>query len=140
MAKSKYQLIAMLLQPKGNYSQEECPMEYAYYNAVEMAYDCGHIDIAEKILSKFAVDSDHFMHFESSEDFYVNADKDGFYLFKRISESRENINKEEIREIVKEYLKEELRVYVDESRSPYYHVNVYLGKEVISDDSFFVSQ
>ena len=87
---NNYKLIAMLLQPKGNYTQEKDPMGYAYYNAVDMAYDCGHLNIAKEILSMFAVNSDHFMTFDSDEDLYVDADADGYYLFQKVKSKQTN--------------------------------------------------
>jgi hypothetical protein len=48
------------------------------------------------------------------------------------------MNKEEIEKIIKEYLKENLRIepkvkYVDEYNSPENYLDVYLGKEKIQE-------
>nr|UWI07713.1 MAG: hypothetical protein [Bacteriophage sp.] len=48
------------------------------------------------------------------------------------------MNKEEIEKIIKEYLKENLRIepkvkYVDEYSSPENYLDVYLGKEKIQE-------
>lgn len=51
---------------------------------------------------------------------------------------RKKMNKEEIEKIIKEYLKENLRIepkvkYVDEYSSPENYLGVYLGKEKIQE-------
>lgn len=51
---------------------------------------------------------------------------------------RRKMNKEEIEKIIKEYLKENLRIepkvkYVDEYSSPENYLDVYLGKEKIQE-------
>jgi hypothetical protein len=51
---------------------------------------------------------------------------------------RKKMNKEEIEKIIKEYLKENLRIepkvkYVDEYSSPENYLDVYLGKEKIQE-------
>lgn len=51
---------------------------------------------------------------------------------------RKKMNKEEIEKIIKEYLKENLRIepkvkYVDEYNSPENYLDVYLGKEKIQE-------
>lgn len=51
---------------------------------------------------------------------------------------RKRMNKEEIEKIIKEYLKENLRIepkvkYVDEYSSPENYLDVYLGKEKIQE-------
>lgn len=50
--------------------------------------------------------------------------------------TRKKMNKEEIEKIIKEYLKENLRIesrvkYIDEYSSPENYLDVYLGKEKI---------
>lgn len=51
---------------------------------------------------------------------------------------RKKMNKEEIEKIIKEYLKENLRIepkvkYIDEYSSPENYLDVYLGKEKIQE-------
>lgn len=51
---------------------------------------------------------------------------------------KKKMNKEEIEKIIKEYLKENLRIepkvkYVDEYSSPENYLDVYLGKEKIQE-------
>ena len=47
---AKYQIIAVLLTPNGNYTETECPKGYADYMALDKAYETDDFDSMESIV------------------------------------------------------------------------------------------
>jgi hypothetical protein len=74
--KSEYQLVGMLLHPKGNYDNH--PELVAEYHDV-----CGNLGtLIEALKTKYVVESDNFEVFNGNAEYYFDEDRDGFYLFK----------------------------------------------------------
>lgn len=78
---NRFRLIAMLLQPEGNYTIEDNPQAFADFERL----DNGDEDSFE-ILRKYEVDSDHYMSFDTIADYVIDEDADGFYLYKKVDE------------------------------------------------------
>lgn len=76
-----FRLIAMLLQPEGNYTIEDNPQAVADFEKLEMGDENSF-----EILQKYEVDSDHYMEFDTIADYVIDEDADGFYLFERVVE------------------------------------------------------
>lgn len=78
---NRFRLIAMLLQPEGNYTIEDNPQAVADFEKLEMGDENSF-----EILQKYEVDSDHYMEFDTIADYVIDEDADGFYLFERVAE------------------------------------------------------
>lgn len=78
---NRFRLIAMLLQPEGNYTIEDNPQAVADFEKLEMGDENSF-----EILQKYEVDSDHYMSFDTIADYVIDEDADGFYLFERVAE------------------------------------------------------
>ena len=76
-----FRLIAMLLQPEGNYTIEDNPQAVADFEKLEMGDENSF-----EILQKYEVDSDHYMEFDTIADYVIDEDADGFYLYERVAE------------------------------------------------------
>lgn len=78
---NRFRLIAMLLQPEGNYTIEENPQAFAdferLYNGDENSFE---------ILQRYEVDSDHYMGFNTNSDYVIDYDADGYYLYEKVVE------------------------------------------------------
>lgn len=84
---AKYQIIAVLLTPNGNYTKTECPKGYADYMALESAWDEGNDDeVLINILSNYEIENGAIEEHDANADLIVDCDADGFYLLKKISE------------------------------------------------------
>ena len=77
--KKPFLLIAMLLQPEGNYTDEETIIDFQNISN-------GIADI-DYFADKYAVNSDNIMEFDSIADYVIDEDADGVYLYKRIYEN-----------------------------------------------------
>jgi hypothetical protein len=78
---NRFRLIAMLLQPEGNYTIEDNPQAVADFEKLEMGDENSF-----EILQKYEVDSDHYMEFDTIADYVIDEDADGFYLFEKVVE------------------------------------------------------
>lgn len=78
---NRFRLIAMLLQPEGNYTIEDNPQAVADFEKLEMGDENSF-----EILQKYEVDSDHYMEFDTIADYVIDEDADGFYLYERVAE------------------------------------------------------
>ncbi len=76
---NNFRLVAMLLAPEGNYTIEDSPQAVADYERLEN-------DGANsfEILQKYAVDSDHYMEFDTIADYVIDYDADGYYLYEKV--------------------------------------------------------
>ena len=77
--KNPFLLIAMLLQPDGNYTDEETITDFQNISN-------GIADI-DYFADKYAVNSDNIMGFDTIADYVIDEDADGVYLYKRIYEN-----------------------------------------------------
>lgn len=78
---NRFRLIAMLLQPEGNYTIEDNPQAVADFEKLEMGDENSF-----EILQKYEVDSDHYMEFDTIADYVIDEDADGFYLYEKVGE------------------------------------------------------
>ena len=77
-----YRLIAMLLAPsESSYNDEKT---VAVYNTIDAMIESGERDIAIGLLLNFPVDSDNITRFDSNENYILDADLDGIYLYKKL--------------------------------------------------------
>ena len=77
-----YRLIAMLLAPsESGYNDEKT---VAIYNTIDAMIENGERDIAIGLLLNFPVDSDNITRFDSNENYILDADLDGVYLYKKL--------------------------------------------------------
>lgn len=77
--KKPFLLIAMLLQPEGNYTDEETIIDFQNISN-------GIADI-DYFADKYAVNSDNITEFDTIADYVIDEDADGVYLYKRIYEN-----------------------------------------------------
>jgi hypothetical protein len=82
---AKYQIIAVLLTPNGNYTKTKCPKGYADYMALDKAYKTFDLDSMVSILSNYKIENGAIEEHDSIADFIVDCDADGFYLLKKIN-------------------------------------------------------
>ena len=78
---NRFRLIAMLLQPEGNYTIEDNPQAVADYERLE-----NDDPNSFEILQRYEVDSDNYMSFNTNSDYVIDYDADGFYLYKKVVE------------------------------------------------------
>ena len=83
---AKYQIIAVLLTPNGNYPETECPKGYTDYMALDKAYETNDFDSMESILSNYEIENGAVEEHDTNADYIVDCDADGFYLLRKISE------------------------------------------------------
>lgn len=84
---AKYQIIAVLLTPSGNYDETTDPKAVADFNALESAWDEGNDDeVLINILSNYEIEDGAIEEHNANADLIVDCDADGFYLLKKISE------------------------------------------------------
>lgn len=82
---AKYQIIAVLLTPNGNYTETKCPKGYADYMALESAWDEGNDDeVLINILSNYEIENGAIEEHDANADIIVDCDADGFYLLRKI--------------------------------------------------------
>ena len=83
---AKYQIIAVLLTPSGNYDEKSSPKGYADYMALDKAYETDDFDSMESILSNYEIENGAVEEHETNADYIVDCDADGYYLLKKIGE------------------------------------------------------
>lgn len=97
---AKYQIIAVLLTPNGNYTETECPKGYTDYMALDKAYETNDFDSMESILSNYEIENGAVEEHETNADYIVDCDADGFYLLKKISEPKTTYTDNDMEEVV----------------------------------------
>ena len=84
---AKYQIIAVLLTPSGNYDETTDPKAVADFNALESAWDEGNDDeVLINILSNYEIENGAIEEHNSTCEYSIQVDADGYYLLKKISE------------------------------------------------------
>lgn len=78
---NRFRLIAMLLQPEGNYTIEDDPQAFADFERLE-----NDDPNSFEILQRYEVDSDHYMSFNTNSDYVIDYDADGYYLYEKVAE------------------------------------------------------
>ena len=97
---AKYQIIAVLLTPNGNYTETECPKGYADYMALDKAYEVNDFDSMESILSNYEIENGAVEEHDTNADFIVDCDADGFYLLRKISEPKTTYTDNDMEEVI----------------------------------------
>jgi hypothetical protein len=97
---AKYQIIAVLLTPSGNYTETECPKGYADYMALDKAYETDDFDSMESILSNYEIENGAVEEHETNADYIVDCDADGFYLLRKISEPKTTYTDNDMEEVI----------------------------------------
>lgn len=97
---AKYQIIAVLLTPSGNYTETECPKGYADYMALDKAYETNDFDSMESILSNYEIENGAVEEHDTNADFIVDCDADGFYLLRKISEPKTTYTDNDMEEVI----------------------------------------
>lgn len=97
---SKYQIIAVLLTPSGNYTETDCPKGYADYMALDKAYETNDFDSMESILSNYEIENGAVEEHDTNADFIVDCDADGFYLLRKISEPKTTYTDNDMEEVI----------------------------------------
>lgn len=97
---AKYQIIAVLLTPNGNYTETECPKGYADYMALDKAYENDDFDSMESILSNYEIENGAVEEHDTNADYIVDCDADGFYLLKKISEPKTTYTDNDMEEVI----------------------------------------
>ena len=97
---AKYQIIAVLLTPSGNYTETECPKGYADYMALDKAYETDDFDSMESILSNYEIENGAVEEHDTNADFIVDCDADGFYLLRKISEPKTTYTDNDMEEVI----------------------------------------
>lgn len=78
---NRFKLIAMLLQPEGNYTVEDDAQAVADYERLE-----NDDPNSFEILRRYEVDSDNYMSFNTNSDYVIDYDADGYYLYEKVVE------------------------------------------------------
>lgn len=78
---NRFKLIAMLLQPEGNYTIEDDAQAVADYERLE-----NDDPNSFEILRRYEVDSDNYMSFNTNSDYVIDYDADGYYLYEKVVE------------------------------------------------------
>lgn len=78
---NRFRLIAMLLQPEGNYTIKDDPQAFADFERLE-----NDDPNSFEILQRYEVDSDHYMSFNTNSDYVIDYDADGYYLYEKVAE------------------------------------------------------
>lgn len=97
---AKYQIIAVLLTPSGNYTETECPKGYADYMALDKAYENDDFDSMESILSNYEIENGAVEEHDTNADYIVDCDADGFYLLRKISEPKTTYTDNDMEEVI----------------------------------------
>lgn len=97
---AKYQIIAVLLTPSGNYTETECPKGYADYMALDKAYETNDFDSMESILSNYEIENGAVEEHDTNADYIVDCDADGFYLLRKISEPKTTYTDNDMEEVI----------------------------------------
>ena len=97
---AKYQIIAVLLTPSGNYTETECPKGYADYMALDKAYEANDFDSMETILSNYEIENGAVEEHDTNADYIVDCDADGFYLLRKISEPKTTYTDNDMEEVI----------------------------------------
>lgn len=97
---AKYQIIAVLLTPNGNYTETECPKGYADYMALDKAYETNDFDSMESILSNYEIENGAVEEHDTNADYIVDCDADGFYLLRKISEPKTTYTDNDMEEVI----------------------------------------
>lgn len=97
---AKYQIIAVLLTPSGNYTETECPKGYADYMALDKAYENDDFDSMESILSDYEIENGAVEEHDTNADYIVDCDADGFYLLRKISEPKTTYTDNDMEEVL----------------------------------------
>ena len=97
---AKYQIIAVLLTPNGNYTETECSKGYADYMALDKAYEVNDFDSMESILSNYEIENGAVEEHDTNADFIVDCDADGFYLLRKISEPKTTYTDNDMEEVI----------------------------------------
>jgi hypothetical protein len=97
---AKYQIIAVLLTPSGNYTETECPKGYADYMALDKAYETDDFDSMESILSNYEIENGAVEEHDTNADYIVDCDADGFYLLRKISEPKTTYTDNNMEEVI----------------------------------------
>jgi hypothetical protein len=97
---AKYQIIAVLLTPSGNYTETECPKGYADYMALDKAYETDDFDSMESILSNYEIENGAVEEHDTNADYIVDCDADGFYLLRKISEPKTTYTDNDMEEVI----------------------------------------
>lgn len=97
---AKYQIIAVLLTPSGNYTETECPKGYADYMALDKAYETDDFDSMESILSNYEIENGAVEEHDTNADHIVDCDADGFYLLRKISEPKTTYTDNDMEEVI----------------------------------------
>ena len=97
---AKYQIIAVLLTPNGNYTETECPKGYADYMALDKAYEVNDFDSMESILSNYEIENGAVEEHDTNADFILDCDADGFYLLRKISEPKTTYTDNDMEEVI----------------------------------------
>jgi hypothetical protein len=97
---AKYQIIAFLLTPNGNYTEAKCPKAYADYMALDKAYETDDFDSMESILSNYEIENGAVEEHDTNADYIVDCDADGFYLLRKISEPKTTYTDNDMEEVI----------------------------------------
>ena len=97
---AKYQIIAVLLTPSGNYTETECPKGYADYMSLDKAYETNDFDSMESILSNYEIENGAVEEHDTNADYIVDCDADGFYLLRKISEPKTTYTDNDMEEVL----------------------------------------
>lgn len=82
---AKYQIIAVLLTPSGNYDETTDPKAVADFNALESAWEKRDIDTMHNILTDYGILNGAIEEHDANADLIVDCDADGYYLLKKVS-------------------------------------------------------
>ena len=83
---AKYRMIAALLTPNGDYTKTAYPKAYADFMALEKAYESNDFESMESILSNYELENGAVEEHDDDSDTIIVCDRDGYYLFTKISE------------------------------------------------------
>ena len=83
---AKYRMVAALFAPDGNYDETTDPKAVADFKVLDKAYVERDIDTMHNILTGYGILDGPVEEYNSDCEYSIQADVDGYYLFKKISE------------------------------------------------------
>lgn len=81
---AKYQIVGVLLQPKGNYDEVTSPKGVKDFYALDLAFLGQDMETAISILQDYEIEKGAIEEHDCVADFIVDADADGYYLLKKL--------------------------------------------------------
>ena len=83
---AKYQIKAALLAPSGNYDETTDPKAVADFKALDKAYEEKDTETMHNILTDYGILNGAVEEHDDDSDTIIVCDRDGYYLFTKISE------------------------------------------------------